>query len=494
MQFNRKLAAVLAVVLGAASSATAQVAPWTTLTLPANPSARERAATATDGNALYLYGGQSGTATSTYANLMRFDGTTWTTVSATGTACGPRAGAVMAWDTARGKLVVFGGNGAGGTWLLFDTSTWEWDPVGGWAQKTPANVPDGRWLTGGGAYVPGLGVVFPGGLAKPTPHTTTTATYVSSETWAWDGTNWTLLTNTGPAINNGSLVYRSATNDLIYFGGVLSGGTGSGSSTYRYDVATNTWSQIVTATQPTSDVSGTTGPGLNGASAYYHPITGKVVIHGGQGNHGTTQASKKTWEFNGVDWTDVSDPASASIRNSTAQWVSALGKAHSATGNSANTIRNWTLQHDVPITTVAYCTAGTSTNGCTPSITSTGTPSLAASSGFTIVVNALEGQKQGLIFYSVAGRSAAPWGVGGTSFLCVKSPTQRTPSQTSGGTSGACDGTLSVDWRAYVSSTPNALGNPLSLGMVVNAQGWYRDPPAVKTTNLSDALEFTVVP
>jgi hypothetical protein len=29
---------------------------------------------------------------------------------------------------------------------------------------------------------------------------------------------------------------------------------------------------------------------------------------------------------------------------------------------------------------------------------------------------------------------------------------------------------------------------------VVDAQGRYRDPPAVKTTNLSDGLEFTRVP
>jgi hypothetical protein len=29
---------------------------------------------------------------------------------------------------------------------------------------------------------------------------------------------------------------------------------------------------------------------------------------------------------------------------------------------------------------------------------------------------------------------------------------------------------------------------------VVNAQGWYRDPPAVKTTSLTNGLEFALVP
>jgi hypothetical protein len=129
-----------------------------------------------------------------------------------------------------------------------------------------------------------------------------------------------------------------------------------------------------------------------------------------------------------------------------------------------------------------------------PTIGAIGTARASATSGFTISVTALEGQKQGLIFYGISGRSIVPWGSGGTSFLCVKSPTQRTSSQSTGGTTNACDGALSVDWLAYLAASPSALGNPFSAGQLVNAQGWYRDPPAVKTTNLSAALEFTVVP
>ena len=140
-----------------------------------------------------------------------------------------------------------------------------------------------------------------------------------------------------------------------------------------------------------------------------------------------------------------------------------------------------------------YCTAGTTTNGCQPPISATGFPSASNGSGFTLTVSTLEGQKQGLIFYGVTGTSAAPWGTG-TSFLCVKSPTQRTPAQNSGGTAGACDGTLSIDWNAYIASHPTALGNPFLGGEVVYAQGWFRDPPASKTTNLSNALSFTVTP
>jgi hypothetical protein len=147
-----------------------------------------------------------------------------------------------------------------------------------------------------------------------------------------------------------------------------------------------------------------------------------------------------------------------------------------------------------PTGPTTYCTAGTSTNGCVPAISGSGTPSVAAISGFVIDVLNVEGQKSGLLFYGINGQNSAPWGVGGTSFLCVKAPTQRMTTQNSGGTSNACDGLLSEDWLAFVASHPGALGVPFSSGQTVNAQGWYRDPPAVKTTNLSDGLEFVLVP
>jgi hypothetical protein len=142
----------------------------------------------------------------------------------------------------------------------------------------------------------------------------------------------------------------------------------------------------------------------------------------------------------------------------------------------------------------SYCTAGTTSHGCTATMSSSGVPSVAASSGFTLTASGVEGQRGGLIFYGISGRIAVPWGSGSTSFLCVKSPVQRTALQGSGGTSGQCDGALSVDWLAYLAATPGALGQPFGPGQVVDAQAWFRDPPGPKTTALSDAFEFTTCP
>jgi len=139
-----------------------------------------------------------------------------------------------------------------------------------------------------------------------------------------------------------------------------------------------------------------------------------------------------------------------------------------------------------------YCTAGTTTNGCAASITATANPSASLANSCSLNVSNVEGQKSGLIFYSINGQQAQAWNA--TSFLCVKAPTQRTTTQSSGGTVNTCNGSLTLDWNAFQTANPSALGNPWTAGNVLQAQAWFRDPPAGKSTNLSDAIEMTYVP
>jgi Tol biopolymer transport system component len=141
-------------------------------------------------------------------------------------------------------------------------------------------------------------------------------------------------------------------------------------------------------------------------------------------------------------------------------------------------------------TVAKYCVAGASSSGCVPSISAAGTPSASAGSGFVLTVTSADGARTGVIFYGVAGPSLLPWS---SSILCVRPPQQRTPMQSTGGTTGACDGVLALDWNAYVSQHPAALGNPFSGIETVWAQAWIRDPLA-QSANLSDALWFQVCP
>jgi hypothetical protein len=145
-------------------------------------------------------------------------------------------------------------------------------------------------------------------------------------------------------------------------------------------------------------------------------------------------------------------------------------------------------------TPLTYCTAGTTTNGCNATMSWTGGPFVSATAGFVLIASNVEGQKTGLVFYGVSGPKASPWGSGSTSFLCVKAPTQRISPSNSGGTANACDGTISVDWLDYVVTHPGAIGSPLSVGTLVQAQTWFRDPPAPNTTNLSNGVQFITCP
>jgi len=141
-----------------------------------------------------------------------------------------------------------------------------------------------------------------------------------------------------------------------------------------------------------------------------------------------------------------------------------------------------------------YCTPGLSSNGCTPTISTSGSPSVSATSGFTITVDNVEGQKSGLLFYSASGPTSVTWASGSSSFLCVAPPRQRTGVQNSGGSTGACDGSLSLDILDYWSTHPAALGQPIGANQLFNVQAWYRDPGAPSSTNLSGGVQFMTCP
>jgi Tol biopolymer transport system component len=149
-----------------------------------------------------------------------------------------------------------------------------------------------------------------------------------------------------------------------------------------------------------------------------------------------------------------------------------------------------------PMPPSAYCTSGTTTNGCSASISATASPSVSFANPCNLAVTGVEGLKFGLLFYGTdnAGFVPAIWAPGSTSLRCVRYPVQRTSLQNSGGTFAACNGAYSLDWNSYQSAHPFALGNPWSSGAKVYAQAWFRDPSAVKSTNLSNAIELTYVP
>jgi hypothetical protein len=143
----------------------------------------------------------------------------------------------------------------------------------------------------------------------------------------------------------------------------------------------------------------------------------------------------------------------------------------------------------------AYCTSGTSASGCNAFIGAVGTPSASWPSGFSIFASQVEGDKDGLFYFSTNGRQANSWG-SSTSYQCVVPPVIRTPIVAGRGTPGACNGfpivSLNGLWCPFCSKP----GKNPGAGAIVQAQYWYRDPmnTSNQTTSLSNALEFQICP
>jgi hypothetical protein len=140
----------------------------------------------------------------------------------------------MAYDSARGQVVLFGGDGGGDTWV--------WDGSN-WAPKSPQSSPPRRsWTAMAYDAAHGQTVLF-GGF-------TGTTSNILGDTWLWDGSDWTqeVSQNSAPARYAHGIVYDSAHQQvLLYAGFVPSGDIGD---TWAWDGSN--WTQLSSPTTPGS--------------------------------------------------------------------------------------------------------------------------------------------------------------------------------------------------------------------------------------------------
>jgi hypothetical protein len=310
---------------------------WTERTPAVSPVARYGHALAYDSarRRIVLFGGCNDSQPSPYfSDTWEWDGGTWTQRSPA-VSPPPRHGHGLAYDQARGKVVLFGGyNPSLGSFL---SDTWEWDGSA-WTQGAPGFGPVGR--TGHALAYDGARsrVVLFGGLRSPFP----SPTYLA-DTWEWDGSTWTQRAPPArPAARSGhALAYQSARGRIVLFGGsdalgpirdtwewdgttwtnrapalspsarsshamaydsqrdriVLAGGADRVTvitDTWEWDG--NAWSQWVPAAPPAR----------HGHALVYDSLRGRVILTGGYGLF----LFADTWEWDGSIWTQRNPPAS----------------------------------------------------------------------------------------------------------------------------------------------------------------------------------------
>jgi len=142
--------------------------------------------------------------------------------------------------------------------------------------------------------------------------------------------------------------------------------------------------------------------------------------------------------------------------------------------------------YDGSIGSSTYCTAKTNSLGCVPAIGAAGSASVSSAAPFNVTASNVLNQKTGLLFYGYSQQISAFQG----GFKCMASPTHRTPTQNSNGTSSPandCSGAYTFDFNAWIQGANDA---PLIAGQEVDAQYWSRDPASASTTGLTGAIKF----
>lgn len=130
-----------------------------------------------------------------------------------GTIPAARSGHMMAYDTKRGVVVMFGGEERTGTYMLNDT--WEWDGQD-WKQIFPDNFPQGR--RGSQMFYDDESgrIILLGGFYFQAPDRVFTPL---NDVWAWDGVTWQYVTTMPKSliINNPNVAHDAQRGRTVLF-------------------------------------------------------------------------------------------------------------------------------------------------------------------------------------------------------------------------------------------------------------------------------------
>jgi photosystem II stability/assembly factor-like uncharacterized protein len=262
---------------------------WESSTAGAAPSGRSLQGMAYDEarGEMVLFGGFAGSS-HLFGDTWTWNGSQWQQKSVS-VAPAPRIGHAMAYDAARGQIVLFGGEDPDKQILYNDT--WVWDGAQ-WTQKTVSNPPSKRTWNA---------MVYDGARQQIVLFGGFNGSYASyNDTWVWDGINWTRKTvNTSPVGRAGhAMAYDAVQQEVVLFGG-------SGDDNYK-----DTWTWDGSAWQRKS-------PAVSPSARFFmamafDPLHEDVVLFGGSND---SSYMGDTWTWNGGNWTKKSPVASPVVRS-----------------------------------------------------------------------------------------------------------------------------------------------------------------------------------
>lgn len=229
-----------------------------------------------------LFGGESSAAEHEFGDTWLFDGAAWTQANVTGPS--DRSDPVMAYDPVRHRVVLFGGSfvpETGGR--VTYGQTWEWDGAQ-WHLASEAG-PSPRQSAAMAFDALRNRIVMAGGVVA-----NVASGYWDSygDCWEWDGQDWTQVPSLPDPRGGARMVFDSARNQLVLFGG----------STQFGGPATTT----LVRTGTTWTVATTEGPAPRGNHMMaFLPTLGETVLYGGTVGNPDGEVND-TWLWDGSAW------------------------------------------------------------------------------------------------------------------------------------------------------------------------------------------------
>ena len=328
-----KWPALAALALLLAPAMAAQNAGWARQSPPASPPSRFAHAMAYDSahGQVVLFGGENAN-NGLYNDTWVWDGANWTQKFPQNSPPAREAHA-MAYDSVHGQVVLFGGNGEAS--LLgpgYFSDTWVWDGSN-WTQKFPQSSPPARFAHAM-AFDSGHGqvVLFAG-----------TSAIQFADTWVWDGTNWTQESPqlSPPGRSFGAMAYDSAHARVVLFGGNNNGALLN--DTWLWDGSN--WTKPSPQTSPSARES----PAMGYDSAHSEAVLFGGGVYAFNGITVIFSDLNDTWVWDGSRWTQHSPQTSPSTRDSHAMAYDAahdfavlFGGAAGADPNSVILADTWT--------------------------------------------------------------------------------------------------------------------------------------------------------
>lgn len=210
----------------------------------------------------------------------------------------PRADYAMVYDSARKRVVLFGGHGLGAGGIAQNAETWEWD--GKTWKKLSVSGPGARSQFAMAYDSHRKRTVLFGGWDAARSGGGKTTFW--GDTWEWDGTRWTAVSTKGPSPrSNHAMAFDPTRRKTVLFGGLELLASPPPSSRVLSDLWEwdgKTWTSVKTSGGPAARVS---------AGVAFVPTLG-VLIHGGDNNKGTNFGDLRSWD--GVRWRSLgSGPA-----------------------------------------------------------------------------------------------------------------------------------------------------------------------------------------